>query len=179
MADTLVINADGQPVSLLPLSAVPWKEAILYMYHDKCDVLEWYDDWVVRSPSWETRVPAVIMLKQFLRRSAGVRFSKSNVYLRDQYHCLYCGTNVNNSTATMDHVIPISKGGKTNWENIVTACGPCNTKKANHNRMKPRYAPYKPGYYELVRKRKQLPFNLRHDSWAQWIGLEDEIKVSE
>lgn len=179
MSDTLLINADGHPVSLLPLSAVSWKEAILYMYHDKCDVLEWYDDWVVRSPSWETRVPAVIMLKQFLRRSSGVRFSKSNVYLRDQYQCLYCGTHVNNTTATMDHVRPLSKGGKTNWENIVTACSPCNTKKANFNHMKPRYAPYKPGYYELVRKRKQLPFNLRHDSWAQWIGLEDEIKVSE
>lgn len=173
--DTLLINADGQPVSLLPLSAVSWKEAVLYMYHDKCDVLEWYDDWVVRSPSWETKVPAVIMLRQFLKRKAGIRFSKSNVYLRDQYTCLYCETRVNNATATMDHVIPLSKGGKTNWENIVTSCGPCNTKKGNHNHMKPKYAPYKPGYYELVRKRKQLPFNLRHQSWSQWIGLEDEI----
>lgn len=177
MSDTLVINADGQPVSLLPLSAVPWKEAILYMYHDKCDVLEWYDDWVVRSPSWETHVPAVIMLKDFLRRSAGVRFSKSNVYLRDSYSCLYCGTRVTNATATMDHVIPLSKGGKTNWENIVTACGPCNHKKGNDmTRMKPYYQPYKPGYYELVRKRKQLPFDLKHESWAQWIGLNEDIK---
>lgn len=177
MSDVLLINADGQPVSLLPLSAIPWKEAILYMYHDKCDVLEWYDDWIVRSPSWETRVPAVVMLRTFLQRKAGVRFSKGNVYLRDQYQCLYCGTGVNNSNATMDHVYPISKGGKTNWENIVTACSPCNTRKAHHTVMKPRYAPYKPGYYELVRKRKQMPFNLRHGSWAQWIGLEDEIAV--
>jgi len=104
-----------------------------------------------------------------------VRFSKGNVYLRDQYSCLYCSKPVNNATATMDHVVPLSKGGKTNWENIVTACSPCNTKKANHTHMKPAYAPYKPGYYELVRKRKQLPFNLRHPSWAQWIGLDEEI----
>jgi 5-methylcytosine-specific restriction endonuclease McrA len=173
--DTLVINADGHPVSLLPLSAVPWKEAILYMYHDKCDVLEWYDDWVVRSVSWETRVPAVIMLRQYLRRTTRPRFSKSNVYLRDMYSCQYCGTGVNNSTATMDHVVPISKGGKTNWENIITACGPCNTKKGNHSNMKPFYKPYEPGYYELVRKRKQMPFNIRHHSWNQWLDLDQSI----
>jgi 5-methylcytosine-specific restriction endonuclease McrA len=173
--DTLVINADGLPVSLLPISAVSWKEAILYMYHDKCDVLEWYDDWVVHSAAWETHVPAVIMLKNYLRRSNSVRFSKGNIFLRDTYHCLYCGTSVNNTTATMDHVLPLSKGGKTTWENIATACSPCNTRKEDKLHMKPMYQPYKPGYYELVRKRKQLPFQLRHDSWARWLGLEDEI----
>jgi 5-methylcytosine-specific restriction endonuclease McrA len=172
--DTLLLNADAQPVSLLPLSAITWKEAILYMYHDKCDVLSWYDDWVVRSPSWETPVPAVMMLRTFLQRKAAVRFSKSNVYLRDQYRCLYCETEINNQTGTMDHVIPLSRGGKTNWENIVTACAPCNSRKGNQTVIKPKYQPYKPGYWELVRKRKQLPFNLRHNSWAQWLDLEDQ-----
>ena len=171
MSDTLVINADGQPVSLLPLSAVSWKEAVLYMYHDKCTVLDWYDDWVVRSPTWETKVPAVIMLKEYLRNGRKPRFSKNNVYLRDQYCCLYCGIDVNKGTATLDHVIPISKGGKTNWLNIVTACSPCNTRKGNHMEMKPRYKPYAPGYYELVRKRKQLPFNVKHPSWYQWLDI--------
>lgn len=175
MSDTLVLNADGLPVSLLPLSAISWKEAILYMYHDKCDVMEWYDDWVVHSARWETRVPAVIMLKNYLRRNTDARFSKGNVFLRDQYHCLYCGCAINNSTGTLDHVIPISRGGRTNWENIVSACAPCNTRKANHMHMKPQYAPYKPGYYELVRKRKQLPFNLKHTSWALWLDLDESL----
>lgn len=175
MSDTLVINADGQPVSLLPLSAVSWKDAVMYMYHDKCNVLEWYDDWVVHSAHWETRVPAVIMLKDFLRRSTRPRFSKGNLYLRDMYHCQYCGVGVNNKTATMDHVVPLSRGGKTAWDNIVTACGPCNSKKGNHMHMKPYYKPYEPGYYELVRKRKQMPFDLKHHSWAQWIGLDEVI----
>jgi 5-methylcytosine-specific restriction endonuclease McrA len=173
--DTLLINADGLPVSLLPISAVSWKEAILYMYHDKCDVLEWYDDWMVHSARWETAVPAVIMLKNYLRRNNEVRFSKSNIYLRDSYSCLYCSARVNNNTATMDHVVQLSKGGKTTWENIATACSPCNTRKEDKMHMKPMYQPYKPGYYELVRKRKQLPFQLKHDSWARWLGLEDEI----
>lgn len=172
MADTLLLNANAQPVSYLPLSAIQWKEAILYMYHDKCTVLEWYDDWMVRSPSWETRVPAVIMLKDFMRVKTRVRFSKNNLYLRDQYNCCYCGCAVNKSTATMDHVQPLSKGGKTNWENIVTACAPCNTRKGNViGQMRPRYKPYVPGYWELVRKRKQMPIDIRHPSWYQWLDL--------
>lgn len=173
MSDTLVINADGQPVSYLPLSIVQWKEAILYMYHDKCDVLEWYDDWVVRSQHWETRVPAVIMLKDYLRRTRNPRFSKTNVYLRDMYQCQYCHDAVTNKTATMDHVLPISLGGKTTWDNIVTACSPCNNKKGNTVKMKPYYKPYQPGYYELVRKRKQLGIDyIKHESWKPWLGLD-------
>lgn len=59
---TLLLNADMQPISLLPLSIVDWQEAIRYMVLEKADVLEWYDDWVVRSARWETRVPAVLLL---------------------------------------------------------------------------------------------------------------------
>ena len=68
MADTLVLNADGLPVSYLPLSTVQWKEAVTYLWLDKVTVLDWYDDWIVRSASWETRVPAVIMMKEMMRR---------------------------------------------------------------------------------------------------------------
>jgi len=142
------------------------------MYNDKCTVLEWYDDWMVRSANWETKVPAVIMLKDYVRSKSMVRFSKSNVYLRDMYKCQYCNTPVTRSAATMDHVQPVSKGGKTNFENIVTACGPCNTRKGNKLLMKPMYPPYRPGYWELVRKRKQLPLTVKHPSWNQWLDLE-------
>jgi 5-methylcytosine-specific restriction endonuclease McrA len=129
---------------------------------------------MVHSPTWETKVPAVIMLKDFIKAKTVVRFSKSNVYLRDQYYCCYCSAPVTKSQATMDHVLPISKGGKTNWENIVTACGSCNSRKGNKTgpEWKPRYKPYRPGYYELVRKRKQLPFQVRHPSWYQWLDIE-------
>lgn len=172
--DTLLLNADAQPLSYLPLSAIQWKEAIMYMYHDKCTVLDWYDDWMVRSTSWETRVPAVIILKDFVRTKTMVRFSKNNVYLRDQYRCLYCDDRVNKKSATMDHVIPVSRGGKTNFENIATACAPCNTRKGNKMspEWRPSYKPYAPGYWELVRKRKQLPFEVKHPSWYQWLDLE-------
>ena len=169
MSDVLVLNADAQPVSYLPLSAVQWKEAITYMWLDKCDVLEWYDDWIVRSSSWETKVPAVIMLKEFQRRRRTPRFSKTNLYLRDLYTCQYCNTPFQRRELTMDHVRPISMGGKTNWENIVAACGPCNTRKGNKMIMKPKRMPYKPDYWELVNNRKQLDIDVRHPSWRNWL----------
>ena len=169
MSDVLILNANAQPISYLPLSVIQWKEAIRYMYHNKCDVLEWYDDWLVRSPSWETRVPAVIMMKEFVKQKSEVRFSKSNLYLRDQYICLYCDNQFSRSNLTMDHVIPLSHGGKTNWENIATSCSRCNGAKGNKTIMKPKYKPYRPGYWELVRKRKQMEFTIKHPSWELFL----------
>ena len=169
MSDVLILNTNAQPVNYLPLSVINWKEAIRYMYHDKCDVLEWYDDWLVRSPSWETKVPAVIMMKQYIKSKTEVRFSKSNLYLRDQYKCQYCGNEFIRSHLTMDHVIPISKGGQTEWTNIVAACNPCNSTKGNRTDWKPKYKPYRPGYWELVRKRKQMEFTIKHPSWELFI----------
>jgi len=75
VSHTLLLNADAQPVSYLPLSAIQWQDAITYLWLDKVTVLEWYDDWMVRSDKWETRVPAVIMLKEMYRRRRQPRFS--------------------------------------------------------------------------------------------------------
>jgi len=169
VSDVLVLNADAQPVSYLPLSAIQWKEAITYMWLDKVEVLEWYDDWVVRSASWETKVPSVIMLKDFMRRRRRPRFSKTNLYIRDLYTCQYCSNEFPRNNLTLDHVRPISLGGKTKWDNIVAACQRCNTLKGNKMVMKPKRMPYEPDYYELVNKRKQLDFNLRHPVWANYI----------
>jgi 5-methylcytosine-specific restriction endonuclease McrA len=169
LSDTLVINADGAPVSYLPLSAVKWKEAILYMFHDKCTVLDYYDDWMVHSTNWETKVPAVIMLKDYMRRGRIPRFSKSNLYLRDMNTCQYCNTLFGKHNLTVDHVTPVSLGGKTRWTNCVSACGPCNSRKSNKTTVKPLRVPYEPTYYQLVENRKNMPIEIRHPSWEQWL----------
>lgn len=169
MADTLVLNADGQPISLLPPSTINWKEAITYLWLDKVHVLEWYDDWIVRSCSWETKVPAVIMLKEMHRRRRSPRFSRYNVHLRDMFTCQYCHTQLPQSKLTMDHVLPLSKGGKTNWENIVSACMPCNGKKGNDENIRPKILPHQPEYFELVAKRRKLDFDIRHPSWEAFL----------
>ncbi len=167
--DTLLLNSDAQPVSLLPLSAIEWKEAITYLWLDKVTVLEWYDDWVVRSERWETRVPAVIMLKQMMKRKNKPRFSKYNVFLRDLNTCQYCGNQFGRDNLTLDHVLPVSRGGKTNWENIVTACAPCNNAKGNSTEPRPLQDPYQPDYWDLATKRKRLDIQVRHPSWREFL----------
>lgn len=170
MSDTLVLNADGMPASYLPLSTINWQEAIRYMVLEKADVLVWHDNWIVHSANWETPVPSVIMLREYMKPKTSVRFSRGNVYLRDNGTCQYCGTEVDRKDSTLDHVHPISKGGKTTWENTVTACGPCNADKADKiHTHKPRIKPYKPDYFELVNKRKKQGFSLRFDEWEQFI----------
>jgi 5-methylcytosine-specific restriction endonuclease McrA len=169
MADTLVLNGDGLPVSVLPLSTITWQESIKYMVLDKADVLTWHDNWIVRSASWETPVPSVIMLHEYLKAKTTVRFSRANVHLRDSGKCQYCGISVTGRESTLDHVMPVSKGGKTTWENCVTACAPCNSHKSDKLGFKPRIKPYKPDYYDLVNKRKKFEFNVRHKDWLQFI----------
>ena len=142
MSDTLVPNADGLPVSLLPISTISWQESIKYMCLDKADVLLWHENWIVHSATWETPVPSVIMLREYMKSKTTVRFSRANVYLRDNGQCQYCGDRVERKESTLDHVHPISKGGKTTWENTVTACGPCNADKADKTHThKPKIKP--------------------------------------
>jgi 5-methylcytosine-specific restriction endonuclease McrA len=169
MSNTLLLNADAQPVSFLPLSVISWQDAIKYMVLDKASVVEWHDDWIVRSAHWETRVPAIIMLHEYMKAKTTVRFSKQNIFLRDEWKCQYCDTHLTEKTATMDHVLPISKGGKTTFLNIVAACPMCNSSKGNDHRIVPKRKPYKPEYWELVGKRKKRPFAINHDSWKLYI----------
>jgi len=168
--DTLVLNADGQPLNYLPLSTINWQEAIRYMVLDKANVIEWYDNWIVRSVNWETFVPSIIMLREYTKPKSYVRFSKSNVFLRDNYACQYCSKHLQKKDCTLDHVKPVSQGGRTVFENTVTACGPCNAAKGNDTKMKPKIKPYKPAYFELVNKRRAIPFNVRQDSWLEYIN---------
>jgi 5-methylcytosine-specific restriction endonuclease McrA len=168
---TLVLNSDGNPVSMLPLSVVSWEESIKYMVLDKAHVLEWHDDWIVHSASWETCVPAVIILREYMKPKTSIRYSKQNVFLRDGYRCAYCEAEVTKRTATLDHVLPVSHGGKTTFENTVTACGPCNARKGNNKKIVPKFKPYKPNYFQLIEKRRRMEFDLAHPSWAAYLGV--------
>ena len=165
----LILNADAAPVSVLPLSTISWEESIRYLVTDKATVLEWYDDWIVHSERWETRVPAVMILKDYQKKKTGIRYSKHNVFLRDEYTCQYCGTDVTRKTATLDHVVPSSHGGKSTWENATTACGPCNAGKGNNKKIVPKVKPYKPTYFQLAEKRKRMHWDYQHPSWANYI----------
>jgi 5-methylcytosine-specific restriction endonuclease McrA len=169
MSDTLLLNADGAPVSFLPLSTITWQDAIKYIVLDKATVLAWHDNWIVHSATWETSVPSVLILKEYMKPKTSIRFSKSNVFLRDNYTCAYCSNVLEKKSCTLDHVLPTSHGGKTTFENCVTACGPCNAGKGNNKKIKPKFKPHKPDFYELVNKRKRMPFQVRHEAWRDYL----------
>jgi 5-methylcytosine-specific restriction endonuclease McrA len=166
---TLLLNADAQPLSLLPLSTLSWQDAIKFMVLEKARVLDWYEDWVIHSEKWETRVPAVLMLNEYQKPKTGVRVSRYNIYLRDKFRCQYCDIPVTEKTATLDHVLPISKGGKSNWTNLTTACKPCNWSKSDKTHLKPKVMPHRPDYWELAAARKSKGYHILHSSWTNYI----------
>jgi 5-methylcytosine-specific restriction endonuclease McrA len=118
----LVLNADYRPLSYYPLSLWPWQEVIKAVFLERVDVVSTYDH-VVHSPSFEMKLPSVVSLKQYVPQERPPAFTRFNLFLRDGFSCQYCGSP---DDLTFDHVIPRSRGGRTTWENIVTACAPCN-----------------------------------------------------
>jgi len=110
---------------------VRWEDAITMLYLGKADTVVAYSEQVC-SPSVTMALPAVIRLRHsFGKVKRGVKFSRINVFTRDGFRCQYCRAKLPMSKLTYDHVTPRSSGGRTEWTNIVTACGPCNARKRN------------------------------------------------
>jgi 5-methylcytosine-specific restriction endonuclease McrA len=178
MGDTLVLNTDGQPVSVTPLSVMTWQDAIKSIWIGSVKVVEEYDDWVVRSPSMTMRVPSVVMTKYYIDVKKSVGYKKENIFLRDHYQCQYCHKKFPEHLLTIDHVHPQSKGGASVWENVATSCSPCNNKRGNNGSIMPLNKPYRPSYYKLVELRKQYPIVVPHQSWVDYLDWdESKIKV--
>lgn len=177
MADTLILNADAQPMGYVPLSTLNWEESVKLMFLDRVEVVAEYAEWEVSSPSITLRVPSVMMMHDYVNMARGVKFSSKNVKLRDAYKCQYCGINCahEHSLLTMDHVIPRARGGKSNWTNMVAACVPCNLKKAHYDKMKPARAPVKPTYYQLVDMARKYPIQIPHESWIDFLGWDKSL----
>jgi 5-methylcytosine-specific restriction endonuclease McrA len=174
MNDSLVLNADASPLSIVPLSTLSWQEAIKLVYLGHVAVLAYYDDWKVHSPSITLPVPSVIILNEYIKAGRVVKFNRSNILLRDEYKCQFCGEEFLPKELTLDHYIPRAEAGPTRFDNISAACGPCNFAKAHHHDMKPIRVPYKPTYHELVEKRKKFPTIVSHESWLPYTGWNPE-----
>lgn len=170
MSHTLMLNADYTPMAVAPLSTLNWKEAIKLMYLDQVDVIEFYEDWCVHSPSVTLRVPSVMVSRSYVKTSRSVKFNKTNLCIRDEHTCQYCLKKLESKQLTMEHVLPKSKGGKTNWENLSMACSPCNTLKGNRTDIRPIKPPYKPTYGEIMVKAKRNPIYIPDPKWANYLG---------
>lgn len=176
----LVLNRNYQPVNVTSV-----RRALVMLYIGAAHVMDDeyqlfdFDSWAALSAEYgETvgtvrqriKVPRIVVLQVYDRVPVGrIRFSRHNIFARDNHVCQYCGKTFPRKQLNLDHVIPRSRGGRSNWENIVTSCVPCNFKKGGRTpeeaNMKLLRRPKKPRWSELVhpprlrvRYREWLPF---------------------
>lgn len=165
--ETLVLTHAYQPVD-----RITWQRAVTLWAADKVEVLEAYDNRIIRSVSVSIKMPSVVRFVYQIRlKRTGVKFSRENVYTRDKGRCQYCRRQVTRMEATYDHVVPRRQGGLTKWDNIVIACLPCNQKKGGRT-------PEEAGLVLKVKpeRPKSLPPTMRFtlprgvpDTWKQYL----------
>ncbi len=155
-----------------------------YDFDNWCDLPVGIDYDVIRTPSRRIRIPRVIQLVYYDRvPHREVRFTRRNIFFRDRNRCQYCGKVFPQRDLNLDHVVPLSRGGHSEWTNVVTACVPCNSKKGN--RLPAQVGirlirrPKKPAGHPILRSPWLSQF---HEEWrtfldeAYWnVELSDDI----
>ena len=141
----LVLDQGYEPVKI-----VDWTRAMTLVLSGKAEFVDEADIYSIRSSSATFYLTSIIrVLAQIAhRKRKGIPFTQHNIFMRDRWTCQYCGTVKKANQLNWDHVFPKSRGGKSTWENIVSACYPCNQKKADRTpeeaRMKLLKKPSKP-----------------------------------
>ncbi len=168
----LVLNADFRPLSYFPLSLWSWQDTVKAVFLGRVTILSEYDR-MVRSPSFEMKLPSVIALKEYIEASRHPAFTRFNVFLRDRFQCQYCGTPHPTQELTFDHVMPRSRGGRTSWENVVTACTSCNLRKGSRSLkeagLRLSRLPWRPSSHELQENGRAFPPGYLHESWRDFL----------
>ena len=172
----LVLNADFRPLSYYPLSIWCWQDAVKSVFLDRVSIVSNYKR-KIRSPSFEMNLPSVIALKSFIQPSKNPNFTRFNVFLRDKFTCQYCG---DKRDLTFDHLLPKSRGGLTDWNNVVTACSSCNVRKGGklykNCDLKLATTPYAPTVEDLHRNGRNFPPNFLHESWMDYLYWDIELQ---
>ncbi|MCB9030732.1 MAG: HNH endonuclease [Deltaproteobacteria bacterium] len=139
----------------------------------KVEVVEEYDH-DIRSVSLVIKAPAVVRLLSYVQRhKQKPSLSRANIFARDNFECQYCGDTLNAASATVDHVLPRSRGGQTTWENIVTCCSACNRDKGQKTpkeaKMPLRKVPIQPDWLPVLQFKLngQIP-----NSWHTFLFTE-------
>ena len=163
MSQVLVLNASYEPLNI-----TTWRRAMVMMLKGKAESLE-------EDPSKRIRqnimLPTVIRLRQFVRVPfRELPLTRRNILQRDNNFCQYCG--YKGEKLSLDHVIPRSRGGSHTWENVTTACLPCNVIKGNRTpeeaSMFLRRTPYKPLSNLNFEATRQINAG-NHKEWGKYL----------
>lgn len=175
----LVLNADFRPLSYYPLSLWSWQDTVKAVFLDRVNIVAFYDR-IVHSPSYALQLPSVIALKDYVQADRQPAFTRFNVFLRDHFTCQYCRQRHSTQELTFDHLKPRARGGRTVWDNVVTACSGCNLRKGSklpHEcGMWPKKHPYQPSAFELQEQGRAFPPNFLHQSWRDYLYWDSELE---
>lgn len=149
-AAVLILDVDYRPLRI-----ASWKEAFCDNLLGKLEVVHYSQDRTIKGVHREWPLPIVArVMKRFKRERISIKFSRLNIYTRDDFTCQYCTLRFPTEELTFDHVLPRAQGGKTDWTNVTTACIECNSTKANRTPdqagMKLLSKPGKPKYLPTV-----------------------------
>lgn len=175
MKTVLLLNSSEEVLTI-----IPWYRAVSLLLSGRAKAPWNYED-VYEIPTNRDvyRLPTAIVLEQYVKIPfKSVSATRGNIMRRDNFSCQYCGCGLNDAHATVDHVVPASRGGQWSWKNLVLACKPCNNKKADRTPgeagMKLRNPPVVPTRFDLVNAtmtREGRP------AWSRWIHV-PEVTVS-
>ena len=187
---TLVLNRSWQPVGVAPVAralVMVWNDVARVIDPDDFRMMAWAD-WArldppagspsIRAARVRLRVPEVVGLIRYDRLpSTAVTFSRRNVAKRDHHTCQYCGAQPGWEAITIDHVVPRSVGGASNWTNCVAACVRCNSRKADRTPdqagMHLRKPPARPAWRPLY-----AAHGARVESWSRFLAAEPALAMA-
>ena len=174
---TLVLDQSFMPHSVFPLSVVLAREAICGYLSGKVDVVYWYDRPILTPSRRDLHWPSVIVTKHAKKFINKVRLTKEALYYRDNTRCFWCDMPLTKqkhqrNTMTDDHVVPLSKGGKTEWTNLVASCPECNRMKGSSmpvGRWQPKKKIFEPSFFQMIEIRAKYPMVIDDPNWAQFL----------
>ncbi len=175
---SLVLNADYTPLSYYPLSLWPWQTAIKAVFLERVDIVASYDR-CVHSVSLDMQIPSVIALRQYVQPE---RVSRLHPLQPVPARPLLLP--VLRQRAAPDlrpRRARAGWAGKTTWENILTACAPCNMKKGGRTpkqaHMHPLVEPIRPTHWQLQQHGKRFPPDYLHETWRDWLYWDIELEA--
>lgn len=131
MNGVVVLNSD-----YTFMGNIDWKRSIVLLYQGKAETIKDSDKTVYNhNKTCSYIIPKVIRLIKYVTQifKNKIPYSKSNVFIRDNYICQYCGIKMEKKQCTIDHIVPKSKGGISSWENCTTSCKNCNNYKGDYD----------------------------------------------